>query len=241
MNIKISGLSKAFGAETVLDGISLDADFETLAVIGPSGGGKSTLLRILGGLLLPDAGQVFIDGKEIPRNEKQLSAYRRDIGFVFQSKGLFGHMTALENVTAPLIHTFGVSRAAATETANGLFARFGLYESRGKYPHQLSGGQQQRIAIARAVAVKPKLLLLDEPTSALDPQYTGEVFHMLRELQEDGLNTIIVTHVMEFAKTACGHVLFLANSKIAGFGESADMLNSPKPAQIRDFLNGFAV
>ncbi|MGH4124640.1 MAG: amino acid ABC transporter ATP-binding protein [Clostridium sp.] len=237
MNIELRNICKNFDKRVVLQDVCFEDDINSIAIIGPSGGGKSTLLRIIGGLLLPNSGEMHIDGQEINFNEKLLQIYRRNIGFVFQSKGLFEHLTAMENVTLPLIHTFGINKSEAIETVNKLFRRFGLSEEKDKYPFQLSGGQQQRIAIARAVAIKPKLLLLDEPTSALDPEYTSEVLNMLGELQNDGLNTIIVTHEMGFAKNACENVIFLANNKIIESGKSTETFKSPKSDQLKAFLN----
>ncbi|WP_304943682.1 amino acid ABC transporter ATP-binding protein, partial [Vallitalea guaymasensis] len=186
MNIELKNICKNFGDSIVLQDINYEDDINSIAIIGPSGGGKSTLLRIIGGLLTPSSGEMYIDGKKINFDEKSLVMLRRNIGFVFQSKGLFEHLTAMENVILPLIHTFGINKPDAVQTAGKLFDRFGLSREKDKYPSQLSGGQQQRISIARAVAIKPKLLLLDEPTSALDPEYTGEVLDMLNEFQNDG-------------------------------------------------------
>jgi ABC-type polar amino acid transport system, ATPase component len=237
MNIELRHISKSFENKAVLQDICFKDDINSIAVIGPSGGGKSTLLRIIGGLLIPDSGEMYTDGSKINFNEKFLQTYRRNIGFVFQSKGLFEHLTAMENVTLPLIHTYGINKCEAIEKANTLFERFGLIEEKEKYPFQLSGGQQQRISIARAVAVNPKLLLLDEPTSALDPEYTSEVLDMLGELQNEGLKTIIVTHEMGFAKNACEKVIFLANNKIIESGKSSKIFKAPKSEQLRNFLN----
>ena len=237
MKIELKGIAKAFQDEVVLEDINFSDDFDSLAIIGPSGGGKSTLLRILGGLLLPDTGQMSIDGKVIDFNKSFLQSYRRDIGFVFQTKGLFQHLTAMDNITLPLIHTFGIKKMLAVETANTLFDRFGLAQDKYKYPAQLSGGQNQRIAIARAVAINPKLLLLDEPTSALDPEYTSEVLNMLGELQNDGIKTIIVTHEMGFAKNACEKAIFLAKSQIIESGTSKDLFRNPKTQELKTFLN----
>lgn len=241
MNIKLRNICKSFDKRVVLQDVCFEDDVNSIAIIGPSGGGKSTLLRIIGGLLLPNSGEMYIDGHEINFSEKLLQIHRRNIGFVFQSKGLFEHLTAMENVTLPLIYTFGINKSEAIETVSKLFSRFGLSEEKDKYPFQLSGGQQQRIAIARAVAIKPKLLLLDEPTSALDPEYTSEVLNMLGELQDDGLNTIIVTHEMGFAKNACEKVIFLANNKIIESGNSAETFMSPKSEQLQAFLNKILV
>ncbi|MDV3426741.1 MAG: amino acid ABC transporter ATP-binding protein [Bacillota bacterium] len=237
MKIELRNISKSFENKVVLKNICYKDDINSIAVIGPSGGGKSTLLRIIGGLLVPDSGEMYIDGQKIDFNEKSLQIYRRNIGFVFQSRGLFEHLTAMENVTLPLIYTFGINKSEAVIAADKLFKRFGLSEEKDKYPFQLSGGQQQRISIARAVAVNPKLLLLDEPTSALDPEYTSEVLSMLDELQKDGIKTIIVTHEMGFAKNACEEVIFLADNKIIESGRSTEIFKAPKSEQVRAFLN----
>lgn len=195
------------------------------------------MLRIIGGLLEPDSGILKIDGEEIIFKENRLQEYRRQIGFVFQSKGLFDHYTAEENVVLPLIYTFKMKRDEAILIAGKLFDRFGLSGEKNKYPFQLSGGQQQRIAIARAVAIKPRLLLLDEPTSALDPEYTAEVLNMLEELQLEGLRTMIVTHEMGFARKACEKIIFLANSQILEVGESNEIFNDPKTKELKEFLS----
>lgn len=237
MNLELKNICKNFDKITVLKNVNFHDDINSISVIGPSGGGKSTLLRIIGGLLIPNSGEIFIDGKKIDFNEKALLNYRKNIGFVFQSKGLFEHMTALDNVILPLIHTFGINKSDATNTADKLFDRFGLAQEKNKFPFQLSGGQQQRISIARAVAINPKLLLLDEPTSALDPEYTSEVLDMLGELQNDGLKTIIVTHEMGFAKNACEKIMFLANNTIIESGKSEEIFQSPKSAELKTFLN----
>jgi len=237
MRIELRNISKHFDGRVVLKDISYEDSFHSLAIIGPSGAGKSTLLRIIGGLLRPSNGDLYMDGQRVVFDERSLRAYRRSIGFVFQSKGLFEHLTAMENVTLPLIHTFGMNRVDAVQVANRLFDRFGLSMEKDKYPSQLSGGQQQRIAIARAIGIKPKLLLLDEPTSALDPELTGEVLDMLGELQGDGLNTIMVTHEMGFAKNACEKVLFLAENTILETGESSRIFKAPQTVQLQSFLN----
>lgn len=237
MNIELINICKSFQEELVLKDVCGSFDIHSVAVIGPSGGGKSTLLRIIGGLLTPDSGTLKIDGETLAFTKKYLQAYRRNIGFVFQSKGLFEHLTAMENMLLPLVHTFAMGKDQAADVSNRLFQRFGLNDEKNKYPFQLSGGQQQRIAIARAVAVKPKLLLLDEPTSALDPEYTAEVLNMLGELQNDGLKTIIVTHEMGFAKNACEKVVFLANKQIIESGDSSQIFKYPQTRELQLFLN----
>lgn len=237
MNLELKNICKSFDSQPVLQDICFHEDITSVAVIGPSGGGKSTLIRIIGGLLAADSGEIKTDGQIIEQNEKALQSYRRDIGFVFQANGLFEHLTAAENVMLPLIHTFSINKTDAADTADRLFDRFGLKEGKNKYPAQLSGGQQQRIAIARAIAVRPKLLILDEPTSALDPEYTVEVLDMLLELRGEGLKSIIVTHEIGFAKNACDTVLFLANNRIIESGRSSELFKSPKTKALQSFLN----
>lgn len=237
MNIELINICKSFEGKLVLQDISFQEEVHSIAVIGPSGGGKSTLLRVIGGLLKPDSGEIKIDGIKVDFTEKALQRYRRNIGFVFQARGLFEHLTGMENMMLPLIHSFGINKGDAEKVSNDLFQRFGLADEKNKYPYQLSGGQQQRIAIARAIAVKPKLLLLDEPTSALDPEYTAEVLDMLGQLQNEGLKTIIVTHEMGFAKNACEKVMFLVNNQIIESGKSTEIFNAPKSRELKAFLN----
>lgn len=238
MRIELAGVSKTFSdGHRALDCITYSEDFNALAVIGPSGGGKSTLLRILGGLIAPTSGGVAIDGSKVSFDEKRLIQYRRQIGFVFQSKGLFNHLTARQNIILPLVNVHGYTKTSAEEAADNLLDRFGLAGAGHKFPHELSGGQQQRVAIARAVAVKPKLLLLDEPTSALDPELTGEVLDLLNELRNDGLNIILVTHEMGFAKKACDKLMFIVNGRLAECGDSEMLFTRPKTAELAGFLS----
>lgn len=237
MNLELNNICKQFDEQIVLEDVCFHDDITSVAVIGPSGGGKSTLLRIIGGLLIPNSGEIKVDGEEVYFNEIALQSYRKDFGFVFQSNGLFEHYTAMENVILPLIYTFGMNKTDAMNAADTLFERFGLADEKNKYPFQLSGGQQQRASIARAVVIKPKLLLLDEPTSALDPEYTTEVLNMLNELQAEGLKTIIVTHEMGFAKNACEKVIFLADNTIIESGKSSVIFKTPKTEKLHAFLD----
>ncbi|XOQ42992.1 MAG: ABC transporter domain-containing protein [Clostridium sp.] len=237
MDLELINICKTFEKQVVLQDVCFHDNIHSVAVLGPSGGGKSTLLRIIGGLLAPSSGTLRVDGETISFNKNALQKYRRNIGFVFQSNGLFEHLTALSNVTLPLIYTFGMNKSDAVKIADRLFDRFGLSQEKNKYPNQLSGGQQQRISIARAVAIKPKLLLLDEPTSALDPEYTTEVLDMLGELQAEGLKTIVVTHEMGFAKNACETVIFLTNHTILESGKSSEFFQNPKTKEAQNFLN----
>ncbi len=238
MKVELKGLTKSFdGGRDVLRGIDFNADIRTLAVIGPSGDGKSTLLRVMGGLLAPTGGEVILDGTAMPTDENGLVAYRRAIGFVFQQGGLFKHLTAMQNITVPLVKVHGQSAEEAESRAEELLTRFGLIGDAHKKPAALSGGQQQRIAIARAIAPKPKILLLDEPTSALDPEYTTEVLDMINELKRDGMDFIIVTHEMGFARHACEKAAFLYNGAILEYGESAELFAAPKTQELKKFLS----
>lgn len=238
MRIDLHGLEKAFvNGQEVLKGITVSEEFEALAVIGPSGGGKSTLLRILGGLIPLSSGEVLLDGSPVPRDERSLLAYRKEIGFVFQSKGLFNHLTGMQNITLPLVHVHGYPQDRADAIAEELLTRFGLAEDGHKLPSELSGGQQQRIAIARAIAPRPKLLLLDEPTSALDPELTNEVLDMVGELRNEKLNLIVVTHEMGFAKKACDKLFFLVGGRLLEHGGSEALFKNPQTPELRNFFS----
>lgn len=203
MRIELKDIRKLYGDTVVLDGVDLDEKVEALAVIGPSGGGKSTLLRIIGGLTTPTSGTLSLDGETVPTRERDLPPYRAQIGYVFQSGGLFEHLDARENIALPLRAVHGHSPEQAQERAFELLQRFGLVSEAHKKPSELSGGQQQRVAIARAIAPDPKILLLDEPTSALDPEFTNEVLDVIRSLRKEGTRFIVVTHEMGFARHAC--------------------------------------
>ena len=238
MRIELKALTKSFApGSPVLDRLDLDLSFQALAVIGPSGGGKSTLLRVIGGLIPPSSGSLSLDTIPVEYTEQALRSHRRQIGFVFQSRGLFPHLTGIENIMLPLVRVFRQSREAAHETAQKLLRRFSLEQDGRKYPYQLSGGQCQRIAIARAVAIRPRLLLLDEPTSALDPELTGEVLDMIHELKEERLHIILVTHEMGFARNACDQVVFMADGHILESGPGSALFSRPETTELRTFLN----
>ena len=184
MHLRLAGVVKRYNGLAALDGVSLQlSEARTIVLIGPSGGGRSTLLRVLAGLEMPDQGSVEIDGAVLTYGEEQLIRHRRGIGTVFQAFNLFPHLTALENVTLPLVQAHGYGKASAQEDAMQLLRRFQLEAHARKRPFELSGGQQQRVAIVRAVAVKPRFLLFDEPTSALDPEMTAEVLDIIAELR----------------------------------------------------------
>ena len=233
MKLEISHLTKSFAADApVLSDISFSAETSSLALIGSSGGGKSTLLRIIGGLISAETGTVTVNGRTLGHDEKALAGWR----FVFQQGSLFKHMTALENVALPLREVHGVQKEEAEHRAMELLTRFGLADHALKRPAELSGGQQQRAAIARALAPNPGLLLLDEPTSALDPEYTSEVLDVVDELRAEGVEFIIVTHEMGFARRACETTAFLYQGKILEAGLSAELFERPKTAELKKFL-----
>ena len=236
MKLEFDSLTMSFGSKPVIDNLTFSAEMKTLAVIGPSGGGKSTLLRLIGGLLEPTEGEIRINGAPIPKTEAGRIHYRRSIGFVFQQKGLFSHLSAKENIVLPLVAVHGWQPQDAERRADELLKRFGLAEHGSKRPAELSGGQQQRAAIARAAAPKPKLLLLDEPTSALDPEYTVEVLDVVNELKAAGIDFIIVTHEMGFARHACEKTAFFSNAALTEFGESEALFQSPKTPELKRFL-----
>lgn len=239
MKLEINDLSLTFHGQSapVLSHVNFADSFGSLAIIGSSGGGKSTLLRLLGGLIPPTSGEIRIDGDRIPTDAASLQQYRKKTGFVFQNGGLFRHMTALENITIPLIQVHGYSQEAAQMRALELLKQLGLEQDGNKHPAQLSGGQRQRVAIARALAARPSFLLLDEPTSALDPEYTSEILTVLNQLKQEGVQMIIVTHEMGFAWHACDKVAFLQNGTLLEWGESASLFQSPQTPQLKQFLS----
>lgn len=237
MKLRISQLSKSFGDHLVLNEVSLDLEkVHTLVLIGPSGGGKSTLLRIIAGLEYPNSGEVEINGEPLSFQEGELLKHRRSVGTVFQAFNLFPHLTALQNITLPLEKVHHHPQQEAYEIARQFLIRFKLEKHASKKPAELSGGQRQRIAIARAVAIKPKLLLFDEPTSALDPEMTAEVLDMIKELREEGRDFILVTHEMGFARKIADQIALLADGRMVECGPVEKVLDQPANLQARDFL-----
>jgi polar amino acid transport system ATP-binding protein len=238
MRLDLANIRKSYGEHPVLDGISLSiAEMRTVAVMGPSGGGKSTLLRIIAGLEIPDSGTLSIDGEALEPGEKYLLNYRRRIGVVFQSFNLFPHLTALQNISLPLEKVHGYSSDDAAAYALRLLSRFQLEGHARKTPAQLSGGQKQRVAIARAVAIKPRLLLFDEPTSALDPEMTVEVLDLIAELRTEGRPLLIVTHEIGFARKAADQVVFIHEGRALEHGNAADLFERPATPELRGFLD----
>jgi polar amino acid transport system ATP-binding protein len=235
MIIQCADVEKTFGDHQVLKKVSFHADFEhTIAFIGPSGGGKSTLLRIIAGLEHPDAGTIRLNGSPLTFEEKALRAHRRKVGVVFQAYNLFPHLTAMQNVLLPLerVHRF----PDAQQRARAVFERLRLGAHTGKKPAQLSGGQRQRVAIARALAIDPEFLLLDEPTSALDPEMTAEVLDVIADLRETGQAVVLVTHEMGFARETADLVAFVADGSVEECTEAHEFFDSPRTEVARKFL-----
>ena len=237
MHLTLSKVTKTFASHRVLDDLTADfVELRSLALIGPSGGGKSTLLRIIAGLETPDSGGVTLDRETVHFDEPALGEHRRHLGVVFQAFNLFPHLTALANITLPLEKVHGLSPAEAEHVAVGTLRRFALADHAHKKPAELSGGQKQRVAIARAIAIKPRLLLFDEPTSALDPEMTAEVLAVIEELKDEGRDFLLVTHEMGFARHVADRVAFLADGRIVEHAPAAELFAAPQSPACRDFL-----
>ena len=236
--IDVEHLSKSFGKNLVLDDISEHIqEGEKVVIIGPSGSGKSTFLRCLNLLEEPSAGTITFDGAVITGPKVDIDAVRRQMGMVFQHFNLFPNMTIRKNITLAPVRTKLMSQAEADETATTLLRRVGLEEKAGAYPAQLSGGQKQRIAIVRALAMKPKVMLFDEPTSALDPEMVGEVLEVMKELAEEGMTMVVVTHEMGFAREVGTRVLFMDGGHILEQNEPHAFFAHPREARTREFLS----
>lgn len=239
--VQLEKVSKSYGALNVLNEVDVSvAAGEVLAIIGASGSGKSTLLRCINYLETPDSGIITvadtrIDGAVAP-SRRQLHALRKNIGMVFQSFNLFPHMSVLRNVSLAQERTLSRSRKEADEISLDLLNRVGLAEKANEFPARCSGGQQQRIAIARALALGPSVMLFDEPTSALDPELGLEVLAVMRELAESGMTMIVVTHEMSFAANVSDHVMFMADGKVAEYGKSKEVLQNPQTPRAQRFL-----
>jgi polar amino acid transport system ATP-binding protein len=237
LRLELRDVGKRFGNSQALRGVTLSIpDFQSLAIIGPSGGGKTTLLRILAGLTAPDAGSVSIDGQALEFSETALLAHRRGIGTVFQAYNLFPHLSARENVLLPLVRVHGLPAAEAEAIVDALFGRFQLSRHAGQRPAELSGGQQQRVAIVRAIAIRPRFLVFDEPTSALDPEMTAEVLDFIAELRGEGRDLIIVTHNMGFAREVSDRCLFIADGQALEEGPSEQVFGQPRHPLLAAFL-----
>lgn len=236
--IEVKNLCKSFGDLQVLKGISETInDREVVCVIGPSGSGKSTFLRCLNLLEEPSGGEIFLDGKKINDSDVDIDEIREKLGMVFQGFNLFPHMTVLDNLTLAPIKVKGMEKAAAEEKARKLLETVGLADKAEKYPASLSGGQKQRVAIARALAMDPEIMLFDEPTSALDPEMVGEVLNVMKNLAENGMTMVIVTHEMGFAREVADRVLFIDEGNILEQGTPAELFGNPQHDRTKNFLS----
>lgn len=244
--IRVRDLVKSYGALTVLKGIDLDAEEgSVITLIGSSGSGKSTVLRCLNLLEIPDSGDIAIDGETLHFdrakkaggvNPRQIRRVRSSLGMVFQNFGLWTHMTILENVIAAPVHVLGQPREEAVERAHRLLQRVGIGDKHASFPVQLSGGQQQRAAIARALAIEPKALLLDEPTSALDPELVSEVLRVIQDLANGGITMVLVTHELRFARGVSDRVIFLHQGQIGETGPPEQVLGDPLTEACQRFV-----
>ncbi len=246
--LDVAGVSKRFGANEVLSDVSLQVDKgETVCVLGPSGSGKSTLLRCINWLERPDAGQIYLNGQRvgvsgagIAMSDRDLSKIRTRIGMVFQHFALWSHLTVLQNLMEAPVQVQRRPKAEVRDEALALLEKVGLVEKRDAFPSRLSGGQKQRVGIARALAMRPDLLLFDEPTSALDPELVGEVLVVMRELAHEGMTMVIVTHEMGFAREAATRVLFLDRGRNVESGPPERFFANPETERARQFLQRYA-
>lgn len=237
MVISANNLKKRYGQLEVLKDISVNiTEGEVLCVIGPSGSGKSTFLRCLNGLEEIQAGNITILGEELVNN-KNINKLRENIGMVFQSFNLFPHLTVLQNMLLAPLELKKMSREEATEKALKLLDKVGLKDKKDVYPDTLSGGQKQRVAIARALEMSPKIMLFDEPTSALDPEMVGEVLKVMKDLAQEGMTMVIVTHEMNFARDVSDRVIFMDQGYIVEEGAPAEIFTAPKSARCKEFLD----
>lgn len=245
--VSVRDVHKRFDHLEVLRGITLDVKVgEVVVVIGPSGSGKTTLIRTLNALEPIDSGVIVIDritlsrpgknGRQIRPNEATVRAVRAEVGMVFQRFNLFPHMTALENITEAPMSVRHLNLADARKRARDLLSKMGLLDKENSYPHTLSGGQQQRVAIARALAMQPRLMLFDEVTSALDPELVGEVLAVMRQLAQDGMTMVVVTHEMQFAREVADRVIMMDHGQIIEEGKPEQIFSSPKNPRTADFL-----
>jgi polar amino acid transport system ATP-binding protein len=236
--VSLENVHKSFGTLEVLSGVSLSVEKgEAVAVIGRSGSGKSTMLRCINGLEKIQSGRIVVDGTTVSESGADLIDLRQRVGMVFQSFNLFPHLTVERNITLALTVAKKIPLPEAKEVAREVVERVGLSDKLGAYPHELSGGQQQRVAIARSLAMQPRVMLFDEITSALDPELVGEVLRVLERLVSDGLTMLLVTHEMGFARNCASRVVFMHKGKIWEDGPARDLLSSPKTTELQSFLS----
>ncbi|OQB24570.1 MAG: Glutamine transport ATP-binding protein GlnQ [Firmicutes bacterium ADurb.Bin182] len=249
--LEINSISKVFGGLPVIKDISLSVEEgEVLSIIGPSGSGKSTLLRCAVLLEEIDSGSISYKGYSMIRTDESGRAVRADIqllkkirgffGLVFQNFNLFPHFSVLKNITEPLTVTAGFTKKEAEESAVNLLSRMGLSDKSEAYPYQLSGGQQQRVAIARALALKPEILFFDEPTSSLDPELTGDILNVIKELADDRMTMVIVTHEMNFARDVSDNIIFMNEGEIVEQGAAKELINNPRHERTKQFLKRYS-
>ncbi len=238
--VEIKGIKKSFGGTEVLKGVDIKVDQgDVVAILGPSGSGKTTLLRCVNFLEKAQAGELLFDGRAYDLQKitkKEIAAIRRKTAFVFQNYNLFLNKTALQNVTEGLVVARKMPKAQAEDIGRRALEKVGLSDRRDYYPSQLSGGQQQRVAIARALAVDPEIIYFDEPTSALDPELTGEVLSVMRQLAEEGMTMLVVTHEMGFARNVSSKVVFMEDGRVVEEAPSREFFESPRSERTKEFL-----
>ena len=235
---EVRELVKQYPAITALDHVSTQIrKGEVVFIVGPSGSGKSTLLRCLNLLEKPTGGEIFFKGKRLGKGEKELNHFRQQVGMVFQHFNLFPHLTIHQNITLAPVKTGRSTEKEASEKADMLLKRIGLFEKRDVYPNQLSGGQKQRIAIIRALAMNPDVLLFDEPTSALDPEMVGEVLSLMKELAQEGMTMAVVTHEIGFAAEVANRVIFMDKGKIVADGTPEEVIHNPENPRVKEFFS----
>ena len=236
--IRFIDVHKSFGTKQVLAGINVEVqEREVVVIIGPSGSGKSTMLRCVNRLVEIDGGDVIIDGMSLRDPKTDIIKIREEVGMVFQQFNLFPHKTVLENVLMAPVHVRKMKRAEATEMAETLLKKVGIWDQALKYPAQLSGGQQQRVAISRALAMRPKVMLFDEATSALDPEMIGEVLEVMKQLARESMTMMVVTHEMGFAREVADRVLFIDGGVVVEEGRPDEIFNHPKEQRTKEFLS----
>ncbi|MFT9599108.1 amino acid ABC transporter ATP-binding protein [Mesobacillus sp.] len=236
--INVKKLNKSFGDLHVLKDVDITVkESDVVCLIGASGSGKSTLLRCLNFLEIKDNGQIIIEGEEVNADSHDLNEVRQKIGMVFQHFNLFPHKNVIENIIEAPVHVKGVSRSQAIKEAKELLGKVGLADKEKVYPSKLSGGQKQRVAIARALAMKPDIMLFDEPTSALDPELVGEVLATMKELAEEGMTMVVVTHEMGFAREVADWVVYMHGGRIVEVGHPDEIFDNPVEERTREFLS----
>jgi ABC transporter related protein len=235
---RVNHLVKQFNGLRAVNDVSTEIhQGEAVFVLGPSGSGKSTFLRCLNLLEEPGSGEIYFKGGLINRPKADINKFRQQVGMVFQHFNLFPHLTILENITIAPVKTGRSSRVEATAKADALLKRIGLYDKRDVYPQQLSGGQKQRIAIVRALVMNPDVILFDEPTSALDPEMVGEVLALMKDLAQEGMTMVVVTHEIGFAREVASRVMFMDAGRVVEEGTPADVIDNPKNPRLQEFFS----